>query len=329
MILVTGAAGYIGSHFVRQLLRERPDIEVLAVDNLSAGHREALPANEKRLIFAEVDFGEHKVMRSLLKMHPVDIVVHFAACAVVIESENNPSKYFTNNVSNTINLLSVMEEQGVRRIINSSSCSVYGVTQHQYISEQHPFNHIKNAYGLSKRMVEEILQTYERCHNWSQFSLRYFNAAGAEMDGSYGESHATETHLIPLILQTATGQQKEMTICGTDFETPDGTCIRDYVHVSDLCSAHMLALDKLLDGQKGAALNLGTGSGYSVKEVLDTAEKVVGKKIPHIIGPRRQGDPPCLVADTSKAHEQLNWHPKFNLDDIIRSAWAWEQNRRY
>ncbi|MBY0359437.1 MAG: UDP-glucose 4-epimerase GalE [Candidatus Obscuribacterales bacterium] len=327
MILVTGAAGYIGSHFVRQLLREWPDAAVLAVDNLSTGHHESLPADD-RLVFVEEDLGNYGAMLKLLKAYPIKAVVHFAACALVGESESNPDKYFANNVTNAINLCRALEEAGVRKIIHSSSCAVYGVPQVKLLNEKEALNPI-NAYGLSKMMVEHILATYQRCHGWSHFSLRYFNAAGAEADGSYGESHACETHLIPLVLQVAAGKREKITIFGDDFDTADGTGVRDYIHVSDLCSAHLLALRQLLDGGTGAILNLGTGVGCSVKELIAKAENITGKTIVQEIGPRRSGDPPILVADASKAFKQLNWSPQFELDQILYSAWLWETQRKY
>lgn len=327
MILVTGAAGYIGSHFVRQLFREWPDVAVLAVDNLSTGHRESLPADD-RLVFVEEDLGNYEAMRKLLKAYPIKAVVHFAAFALVGESESNPDKYFANNVTNAINLCRALEEVGVRKIIHSSSCAVYGVPQVKLLNEKEALNPI-NAYGLSKMMVEHILTTYQRCHGWSHFSLRYFNAAGAETDGSYGESHACETHLIPLVLQVAAGKREKITVFGDDFDTADGTGIRDYIHVSDLCSAHLLALRQLFDGGTGAILNLGTGVGCSVKELIRKAENITGKKIVQEIGPRRSGDPPILVADASKAFNQLNWSPQFELDQILHSAWLWETQRKY
>lgn len=329
MILVTGAAGYIGSHFTRQLLRERPELSVLAVDNLSTGHRESLPLDHERLVFAEQDMGDQAAMRALFSSHAVEAVVHFAAFTLVGESEKDPGKYFANNVAKSMNLFRVMEEYGVRKIIHSSSCAVYEACDTERLNEENRLGPL-SSYGESKLMIERVLHTYERCHGWSHFSLRYFNAAGAEADGSYGESHACETHLIPLVMQAASGKRDKIMIFGDDFDTADGTGVRDYVHVSDLSSAHLSALAKLLNGQgKGAVLNLGSGDGYSVKELITRAESVTGRKIPRETGPRRSGDQAKLVADPSKSKDCLGWQPKLNLDDMLRSAWLWEQSRKY
>ena len=319
---MVGGAGYIGSHMVKFLLDD--GLEVVALDNLSQGHREAVLGGT----FVEGDLADRALLEQLFQEHDLNGVMHFAANALVGESVENPAKYYRNNVVNTLNLLEVMAGHGVSAFIFSSSCAVYGEPQYVPIDEKHPRAPI-NPYGRSKRMVEEILADFDGAYGLRSVCLRYFNAAGADPEGRIGERHDPETHLIPLTLQAANGQRERLSILGTDYETPDGTCVRDYIHIVDLCQAHLLALEKLWAGAESAIYNLGNDRGFSVREVIDTAQKVTGRAIPVVNGPRRPGDPARLVADSRKAREELGWGPSYpDLETIIRHAWRWEQSRQ-
>ena len=322
-ILVTGGAGYIGSHACIKL-KEKGYAPVV-YDNLVYGHRES--ALDWELV--EGDLGDREGLKSLFSRHKFHAVMHFAAYAYVGESVANPGKYFENNVARGLNLLDSMVEHGVRKMIFSSTCATYGEPLEEYIGEVHPQNPI-NPYGESKLFFEKILARYNEAYGLKSVSLRYFNAAGADPAGRAGESHEPETHLIPLILKAAKGERESVEIFGDDYETPDGSCIRDYIHVEDLADAHILALHALDSGKARAFYNLGNGRGFSVKEVIDCACKVTGMNIPHKVSGRRAGDPPRLVADASLAKKELGWQPRYKeLDDIIETAWNWEKNRRF
>jgi len=327
MILVTGGAGYIGSQFVRHYARQRPSESVVVVDSLAEGHREALEGLP-RVHFYEMDMSDYEGMKNLLKEHGVTAVVHFAAFCYVGESEENPSKYYKNNISGSINLFGAMEECGVRKLVFSSSCATYGNPVSVPIKEDHPQQPI-NFYGKTKYMVEKVLEGFAHTSGWSFTALRYFNAAGADRSGKFGESHDPETHIIPLALRNALGQGGPLKVFGGDYDTPDGTCIRDYVHVDDLAEAHLLALDKLEEQRGGKFLNLGTAYGASVKEIVDVCQDVSGRKINYDVVARRPGDPPCLVADASAAAAYLGWQPRHDLKSIIQTAWTWEREKRY
>ncbi len=327
MILVTGGAGYIGSQFVRHYTRMRPTEKVVVVDSLVEGHVEALEGLSN-VLFEQTEIGDYDAVKALLTKHSVDAVVHFAAFCYVGESQENPSKYYQNNVSGSINLFRAMEDCAVRKIVFSSSCATYGLPESIPIKEDHPQNPI-NIYGQTKLLVEKILSGYSETRDWSFTALRYFNAAGADRSGLAGESHDPETHIIPLALKVALGTKDELQVYGNDYDTPDGTCVRDYIHIEDLASAHLLALEKL-PAQKGAKfLNLGTAYGASVKEIIDVCEEVSGRKIRVVFCPRRSGDPPVLVADPSMAAAYLDWTPRHNLKSIVETAWTWETQKRY
>lgn len=317
-ILVTGGAGYIGSHAVRHFLARGHDVRVY--DNLSMGHRRAVPAD--RLI--EADLAEAHRLDQVLVEHRTEAVVHFAASAFVGESVTNPAKYYRNNLVNTLTLLDALRRHGVQRFVFSSTCATYGVPLTVPITENEPQKPI-NPYGNGKLAVEFALADYSAAYGWGFAALRYFNAAGAAPDGSIGEDHKPETHLIPLVLQAAAGQRQAIQVFGTDYPTPDGTCVRDYIHVDDLAEAHLLALEKLSPGV-ALKLNLGTGRGYSVREVIRVAEEVTGKKVPVQEGPRRSGDPPVLVAAADRARRELGWTPKYaELRPIVETAWNWHR----
>jgi UDP-glucose 4-epimerase len=327
MILVTGGAGYIGSQFVRHYSRARPSEEMLVVDSLAEGHVEALDGLSK-VHFEKMDIADIDGMKVLLEKHAIDAVVHFAAFCYVGESQTNPDKYFKNNVSGSGHLFAAMKDCGVRKIVFSSSCATYGNPVSIPIKEDHPQQPI-NVYGQTKYLTEQMLAANAQESDWSVTALRYFNAAGADRSGMFGESHDPETHIIPLALKNACGSGEQLQIFGDDYDTPDGTCVRDYVHVEDLAEAHLLALDKLSQ-QKGARfLNLGTEYGASVKEIVDVCQEVSGRKIDFKVSPRRSGDPPCLVADASQAARYLGWKPAHDLQSIVRTAWTWECQKRY
>ena len=318
-ILVVGGAGYIGSHMVKYLGQK--GCKVVTLDNLSSGYRDAVVCGE----FVQGDISDTNFLRQLFASYSFDVVMHFASFIQVGESVREPVKYYQNNVCNTLNLLSVMKEYNVDKFVFSSTAAIFGEPEAALINEGHPQKPL-NPYGRSKLMVEQILQDYARGYQFNSVSLRYFNAAGADPEGELGERHFPETHLIPLILQVAAKRKSSISIFGTDYDTPDGTCIRDYVHVTDLCAAHWLAVQKLVDGARGNfAFNLGSGNGFSVREVIDAAEKVTGQSIATSIEERRAGDPARLVADSLLAKSELGWKPEFvQLEAIIQHAWNWE-----
>jgi len=315
-VLVIGGAGYIGSHAVRLLARSGHDVWVY--DNLSFGHRQAVPSG--RLI--EGDLSDRPRLVAAMREHEIDAVMHFAAFAFVGESVVDPAKYYQNNIVGSLNLLEAMREAGVMRIVFSSTTATYGEPEKMPITEDAPQRPI-NPYGFSKLVIEQAMADYALAYELEYAALRYFNAAGASPDGDLGEDHDPETHLIPLILQVALGQRSHITIYGDDYPTPDGTCIRDYVHVDDLSTAHLAALERLQPGC-GLQLNLGTGRGHSVREVVEACRRVTGHAIPSQMGLRRPGDPPELLADSSKAQQVLAWRPQYNdIESIVRTAWKW------
>ena len=329
MILVTGGAGYVGSHFVRAFLAERPDESIVVIDNLSKGHRKALPSSD-RLSLVTCDIGEREKIDQVLTEHPVELVVHFAAKADVGVSQKDPFGFMQTNITDSLTLFECMEKHAIRRIVFSSSCAVYGEPQYLPLDEEHE-QKPANVYGVSKMAVEHILRSFTDTLGWSSISLRYFNAAGASEDGQCGESHDPETHLIPNLLKAALGKIKTATIHGTDYETRDGTCVRDYVHVNDLARAHSLAVDLLRRSPTPAfwAINLGSTRGFTVSEVLKMCERVSGRPIPRLDAPRRPGDPPALVANSQLAERLLNWKPSYDLEAIVQTAWNWEQKPLY
>ncbi|MBA2492851.1 MAG: UDP-glucose 4-epimerase GalE [Gammaproteobacteria bacterium] len=318
-ILVVGGAGYIGSHMVVTLSDAGYDPVVL--DNLYSGRRDAVIAGE----FIEGDLNDRELLDRVLDAHDIAGVMHFAAHIEVGESVRDPAKYYRNNVSNTQNLLDAMVRYGVNAFIFSSTAAIFGEPEYVPIDEQHPKAPV-NPYGRSKWMVEQLLEDYDRAYGLKSVALRYFNAAGADAQGRLGECHNPESHLIPLVLRAASGRRESITLFGNDYNTPDGTCIRDYIHVQDLCDAHLRALKGLLGGAGSDRFNLGNGQGYSVREVIDAAARVTGLKIPVTRGGRRGGDPARLVADSARARSKLGWTPRYvDLDTIIAHAWAWEQ----
>lgn len=323
MILVTGGAGYIGSHYA--LLERERGSEVLVLDNLAYGHPEAV--RDAPLIVG--DLADRALLDRVFSNYSIESVVHFAAYAYVGESVTDPGKYYSNNVAGTLNLLNAMRDHNVRRLIFSSTCATYGNPEYVPIDEAHPQNPI-NPYGESKHFCEKMMQAFDLAHRLRFTALRYFNAAGADPEGRIGESHDPEPHLIPLVLEVAKGVRDSVTIFGTDYDTPDGSAIRDYIHISDLAHAHALALDRLRLGEPSAAYNLGTEKGYSVREVINLSERITGRPIKSVEGARRPGDPAMLIAASAKARADLEWRPQFeNLEKTIRTAWNWEQNRRY
>lgn len=317
-ILVIGGAGYVGSHALRHLLAAGHDC--LVYDNLSQGHRAAVPAD--RLIVGRLQ--DRPLLESVLLRERIEAVVHFAAFALVGESMRNPARYYQNNIVGSLSLLDAMRAASVERIVFSSTTATYGVPDRVPIDEDQPQRPI-NPYGFSKLVVEQALADYATAYGLGYAALRYFNAAGASPAGDIGEDHDPETHLIPLVLQVALGQRPQIEIFGDDYPTPDGTCVRDYVHVDDLASAHLLALERLQPGQ-GLKLNLGTGRGYSVREVINACRQATGHPIPVKLGARRPGDPPELVADARRAREQLDWQPRYlEIQPIVETAWRWHQ----
>ena len=317
-ILVTGGAGYIGSHAVRLLLARGHDVAVY--DSLTLGHRAAVPA--ERLIVGDLKNGD--AIDHTLISRRIEAVMHFAAFANVGESVADPTKYYQNNLVNTLTLMERLRRHGNTRFVFSSTCATYGTPEVVPITEATPQRPI-NPYGFTKLAVERALADFAAAYGWGYAALRYFNAAGASPDGSIGEDHTPETHLIPLAIQAATGKRPHIEIYGTDYPTPDGTCIRDYVHVDDLAAAHLLALERLQPGC-GLAYNLGTGRGYSVREVIRSVEEVTGRKVPVKEGPRRPGDPPALVADAAKIRRELGWSPQYpELRPIVATAWQWHR----
>jgi len=319
MILIAGGAGYIGSHVNKELARR--GFKTAVFDNLVYGHREFA----KWGTFFEGDLANPGQLRTVFREHPVEAVMHFSAYAYVGESVEDPGKYYRNNVANTLNLLEVMREFRVRHFIFSSTCATYGNPVRIPIDENHPQAPI-NPYGHTKLMVERILRDCDHAYGLRYASLRYFNAAGADPEAEVGEWHDPETHLIPLVLDAASGQRENVRIFGTDYDTPDGTCIRDYIHVNDLADAHIRALEYLRNGGGSDVFNLGNGNGFSVKEVIEEARTVTGKDIPVVEADRRPGDPPVLIGSSEKIRKTLGWEPQYAaLTDIIGTAWAWHQ----
>ncbi|WP_404427723.1 UDP-glucose 4-epimerase GalE [Ureibacillus chungkukjangi] len=323
MILVVGGAGYIGSHLVKELVKHK---QVIILDNLATGHESAI---DQKAIFVHGDIGNKDLLHTVFSQYSVSGVMHFAANSLVGESVSNPQKYYLNNVSATLTLLEVMLEHNVKNFIFSSTAATYGIPTVDVIDEVTDTKP-KNPYGKSKLMIEQILEDYSNAYDLNYVVLRYFNAAGAYETAEIGESHTPETHLIPIVLEHLVGKRETVSIFGDDYETPDGTCIRDYIHVTDLANAHILALQSLLEGKNTAAIyNLGNGLGYSVKEVIETCEKVTGLTANIEIADRRPGDPARLVASSKKILEELGWKAERNLEQIIESAWRWHQNPRY
>ncbi len=322
-VLVTGGAGYIGSHTVRELLESGHS--AITFDNLSEGHLEAIRGEA----FIQGDLTRFGDIRNALLDSGSEAVIHFAASCYVGESVEDPAKYYQNNVVGGLNLLRAMVETGVRFLIFSSSAAVYGIPSQIPISEDHPRIPI-NPYGRTKKIVEMMMEDFGRAYGFRWVSLRYFNAAGAHPDGSMGESHRPETHLIPLILEAALGRRPGISVYGSDYDTPDGTCIRDYIHIVDLARAHVRALDYLQSGEGNEAINLGNGKGFSVREVIQVARSVTGRSIPAVDAPRRPGDPDQLISSSSKSRRLLGWEPAYpGLEQIIHTAWQWHQNQRY
>jgi UDP-glucose 4-epimerase len=316
-VLVVGGAGYIGSHMVQMLGHK--GCSVTTLDDLSSGYRDAVLCGD----FVQGNFGDRALLDGILS-RGFDAVMHFASFIQVGESVQHPDKYYRNNVTYTLSLMDAMRAHGVNKFIFSSTAATFGEPQYIPIDEQHSQQPI-NPYGRTKLMVEQALADYDRAYGFKSVCLRYFNAAGADPEGQLGERHDPETHLIPLVLQAASGRRPSISVFGRDYGTPDGTCIRDYVHIQDLCSAHWLALQSLMNGADSQAYNLGNGNGFSVQEVIDTAEKVTGRTIPIVNGPRRDGDPARLVADSRLAREKLGWQPQYaDLATIIEHAWKWE-----
>lgn len=317
-VLVVGGAGYIGSHMV-WLLGQR-GVNVVTLDNLCTGHRDAVLCGE--LVIGDLE--DRALLEQLFSTHRFDAVLHFASFIQVGESVVDPSKYYNNNVSNTLNLLESMRMHGVSNLVFSSTAAVFGEPCYSPVDEEHPRQPI-NPYGRTKWFVEQILADYDRAYEMRSVSLRYFNAAGAHADAILGERHQPETHLIPLVLQVASGRRENIKLFGDDFDTPDGTCVRDYIHVLDLVEAHWRALQYLEKGGKTTAFNLGNGEGYSVLQIINAAKIVTGREVNVIRSPRREGDPERLVADSRRARELLGWQPQYaELETIVRHAWQWE-----
>jgi UDP-glucose 4-epimerase len=323
-ILVTGGAGYIGSHAVLAL--KNAGYEVIVLDNLSNGHRELVEeVLQVKLIVG--DMSDRTLLENIFSTHKIEAVMHFAAYIAVGESVTDPAKYYQNNVAGTLTLLEAMLAASVNKFIFSSTCALYGVPKFVPLTEEHPQDPI-SPYATSKWMVERILSDFHTAYNLKSVRFRYFNAAGADPNGLLGEDHEPETHLIPLVLLAALGKRESIFIFGTDYPTPDGTCIRDYIHVTDLAQAHILGLEYLLKGGDSEVFNLGNGSGFSVREVIETAKKLTGREIKIEERDRRPGDPPILVGSSDKATKVLGWHPQYpNVNEILTHAWQWHQKR--
>ncbi|MFD9628192.1 UDP-glucose 4-epimerase GalE [Peribacillus muralis] len=321
MILVVGGAGYIGSHLVKELVNEK---DVVILDNLSTGFRSLV---DSKATLVEGNLGDEKVLNEIFSKYPIEAVMHFAANSLVGESVQDPYKYYENNVGATLTLLNTMLKHDVKNFIFSSTAATYGIPNVDMIDEDQPTAPI-NPYGRSKLMVEQILGDFAQAYGLRYVVLRYFNAAGAHESAEIGESHDPETHLIPIILQHLLGQREKISVFGTDYDTQDGTCIRDYIHVTDLAKAHIIALQALLSGKKSTATyNLGNGKGFSVKDVIDTCEKVTGVKPNIEYADRRPGDPARLVASAAKIYEDLGWKAAIDLEEIIESAWKWHKSQ--
>jgi UDP-glucose 4-epimerase len=323
-VLVTGGAGYIGSHAVLAL--KEAGYRVVVLDNLVYGHLDIVET-VLDVEFVHGDISDRPLLDQVFQTYPIDAVIHFAAYAYVGESVTNPAKYYRNNVVGTLTLLEAMVQAEVFKIVFSSTCASYGNPHQIPIPEDHPQSPI-NPYGMSKLMVEQILEDFDRAYGLRSVRFRYFNAAGADPQGRLGEDHSPETHLIPLILLTALGQRDHITVFGTDYKTPDGTCIRDYIHVTDLADAHILGLKYLLDDGETSVFNLGNGEGFSVKEVITAARDITGLTITVEEGSRRAGDPAILIGSATKARKVLGWDPQYNqIEVILDHAWRWHQKR--
>lgn len=321
-ILVIGGAGYIGSHMVRMLAKQ--GYNPVVFDNLSKGHREAV-ANYP---FELGDLGDKARLTEVFKKYGIEAVMHFAAFAEVGESVKEPSKYYHNNVAKVLDLLDALVGNDIKYFVFSSTAATFGEPIRPKIDESHPQNPI-NPYGNTKLMVEKILADFDTAYGLKATALRYFNASGADDSGEIGESHNPETHLIPIVLQAAAGKRASIKMFGTDYPTPDGTCVRDYVHVNDLARAHILALKKMFKDNVSERFNLGSGNGFSVAEIVKEAKRITGIDFTVEKAPRRDGDPAVLVADSAKAERILGWKPQYNLTRIIETAWNWEQHRKY
>lgn len=321
-ILVIGGAGYIGSHMVRMLAKQ--GYNPVVFDNLSKGHREAV-ANYP---FELGDLGDKARLTEVFKKYGIEAVMHFAAFAEVGESVKEPSKYYHNNVAKVLDLLDALVGNDIKYFVFSSTAATFGEPIRPKIDESHPQNPI-NPYGNTKLMVEKILADFDTAYGLKATALRYFNASGADDSGEIGESHNPETHLIPIVLQAAAGKRPSIKMFGTDYPTPDGTCVRDYVHVNDLARAHILALEKMFKDNVSERFNLGSGNGFSVAEIVKEAKRITGIDFTVEKAPRRDGDPAVLVADSAKAERILGWKPQYNLTRIIETAWNWEQHRKY
>lgn len=320
-LLVVGGAGYIGSHMVKRLLASKHSVTIL--DNLTAGYRDAVLGGE----FIQGDIGDRTLLDKIFSEHKFDAVLHFASFIQVGESVKKPDIYYQNNLSNTVNLLNAMNAAGVKKFIFSSTAAIFGEPSYTPIDEAHPKQPI-NPYGRSKWMVEQILEDYDHAYGLKSVCLRYFNAAGADADGEIGERHEPETHLIPILLQVASNRRERASVFGTDYPTPDGTCIRDYIHVMDLCDAHIAALSYLKDHKLSGRFNLGNGTGFSVTQVIDAVESITGKSLTIDYVERRPGDSAILVADATLARATLGWSPHYaDLETIVGHAWAFEQKR--
>ncbi|MGF1537877.1 MAG: UDP-glucose 4-epimerase GalE [Elainellaceae cyanobacterium] len=323
-ILVTGGAGYIGAHAVMAL--QQAGYRVIVLDNLVYGH-EDLVSTVLNTTLVVGDTNDRPLLDRLFSEHDIAAVMHFAAYAYVGESVKDPAKYYRNNVTGTLTLVEAMVAAGVKKFVFSSTCATYGVPKSIPVVEDHPQEPI-NPYGMTKLMVERILADFDRAYGLDSVCFRYFNAAGADPEGRLGEDHNPETHLIPLVLQTALGKREAISIYGTDYPTPDGSCVRDYIHVCDLADAHVLGLKYLLEGNGSSVFNLGNGNGFSVREVIEAARTVTGEPIKAIECDRRPGDPPSLVGSAEKARTVLGWQPRYpDISDIIAHAWQWHQKR--
>ena len=323
-VLVVGGAGYIGSHAVSLLKNQGHN--AIIYDDFSKGHKEVGQILSVKIV--EGDLGDKAKLKEIFISEKIDVVMHFAAFIEVGESVVDPAKYYENNVAKVLKLLDAMVESNVLKFIFSSTAATFGEPIMEKINEEHPQNPI-NPYGQSKLMVEKILKDYEKAYGMKSVVFRYFNACGSDMSGIIGESHDPESHLIPLILQAASGRRDSIKVFGTDYATQDGTCIRDYVHVYDLAQAHILGMDKMIKDNQSFNYNLGSGSGYSVKEITDNVKKVTGKDFKVEYVERRAGDPGILIADSTKAEKELDWKPQYSLEQIVISAWKWETNRKY
>ncbi|MBN2570936.1 MAG: UDP-glucose 4-epimerase GalE [Ignavibacteriales bacterium] len=322
-ILVTGGAGYIGSLFVKEALKN--NYRVVVLDNLSRGHVEALPEN---ITLLNENLSNSKILKEKFLKLNISCIVHFAGYALVGESIEDPELYYDNNIVGTLSLLNTALDCNIKKFIFSSSCSVYGNPNLTPITEEETIKPI-NPYAETKAIVEKILMDYEKAYNIKFVSLRYFNAAGADFSGNLGESHNPETHLIPRVIKTALGELNFIEVFGTDYPTEDGTCVRDYIHIEDLATAHIKAIDYLQENDDSLVVNLGTGKGNSVKQIIEITSQIIGKDIPVKYSERRPGDPAILVADNTKARQKLKWQAKYNLNDIIESAYNWHKNQKY